>query len=70
MVLTEGLVKKKRKVLGWVAAVVRNKANPCYKLPHSGINSSSSSSVFSPKAGFGRNQSPVTRPVWLWHTAF
>ena len=30
----------------------------------------SSSSVFSPKAGFGRNQSPVRRPVWLWHTAF
>ena len=26
--------------------------------------------VFSPKAGFGRNQSPVRRPVWLWHTAF
>ena len=31
---------------------------------------SSSSLVFSPKAGFGRNQSPVRRPVWLWHTAF
>ena len=30
----------------------------------------SSSLVFSPKAGFGRNQSPVRRPVWLWHTAF
>ena len=30
---------------------------------------SSSSLVFSPKAGFGRNQSPVRRPVWLWHTA-
>ena len=29
----------------------------------------SSSLVFSPKAGFGRNQSPVRRPVWLWHTA-
>ena len=26
----------------------------------------SSSLVFSPKAGFGRNQSPVRRPVWLW----
>ena len=26
--------------------------------------------LFSPKAGFGRNQSPVRRPVWLWHTAF
>ena len=26
--------------------------------------------VFSPKAGYGRNQSPVRRPVWLWHTAF
>ena len=34
------------------------------------IVSSSSSLVFSPKAGFGRNQSPVRRPVWLWHTAF
>ena len=33
-------------------------------------SSSSSSLVFSPKAGFGRNQSPVRRPVWLWHTAF
>ena len=33
-------------------------------------NKSSSSLVFSPKAGFGRNQSPVRRPVWLWHTAF
>ena len=32
--------------------------------------SSSSSLVFSPKAGFGRNQSPVRRPVWLWRTAF
>jgi hypothetical protein len=21
-------------------------------------------------AGFGRNQSPVRRPVWLWHGAF
>ena len=31
---------------------------------------SSSSLVFSPKAGFGRNQSPVRRPVWLWHTTF
>ena len=31
---------------------------------------SSSSLVFSPKAGFGRNQSPVRRPVWLWHSAF
>ena len=30
----------------------------------------SSSLVFSSKAGFGRNQSPVRRPVWLWHTAF
>ena len=30
----------------------------------------SSSLVFSPKAGFGRNQSPVRRPVWPWHTAF
>ena len=30
----------------------------------------SSSLVFSPKAGYGRNQSPVRRPVWLWHTAF
>ena len=29
---------------------------------------SSSSLVFNPKAGFGRNQSPVRRPVW--HTAF
>ena len=29
-----------------------------------------SSLVFSPKAGYGRNQSPVRRPVWLWHTAF
>ena len=36
----------------------------------SDLTSSSSSSVFSPKAGFGRNQSPVRRPVWLWHTAF
>ena len=27
---------------------------------------SSSSLVFSPKAGYGRNQSPVRRPVWLW----
>ena len=26
-----------------------------------------SSSVFSPKAGYGRNQSPVRRPVWLCH---
>jgi hypothetical protein len=26
--------------------------------------------VFSPWAGFGKNQSPVRRPVWLWHTAF
>ena len=26
--------------------------------------------VFSPKAGYGRNQSPVRRLVWLWHTAF
>jgi hypothetical protein len=26
--------------------------------------------VFSPWAGFGRNQSPVRRPVWLWHAAF
>ena len=34
------------------------------------FTSSSSSLVFSPKAGFGRNQSPVRRPVWLWHTAF
>ena len=34
------------------------------------IGSSSSSLVFSPKAGFGRNQSPGRRPVWLWHTAF
>ena len=25
--------------------------------------------VFSPQAGFSRNQSPVKRPVWLWHTA-
>ena len=33
-------------------------------------NTSSSSLVFSPKAGFGRNQSPVRRPVWLWNTAF
>ena len=33
-------------------------------------SSSLSSLVFSPKAGFGRNQSPVRRPVWLWHTAF
>ena len=32
-------------------------------------SASSSSLVFSPKAGFGRNQSPVRRPVWLWHTA-
>ena len=31
---------------------------------------SSPSLVFSPKAGYGRNQSPVRRPVWLWHTAF
>ena len=30
----------------------------------------SSSLVFSPKASYGRNQSPVRRPVWLWHTAF
>ena len=30
----------------------------------------SSSLVFSPKAGYGRNQNPVRRPVWLWHTAF
>ena len=29
-------------------------------------SSSLSSLVFSPKAGFGRNQSPVRRPVWLW----
>ena len=29
------------------------------------IGKSSSSLVFSPKAGFGRNQSPVRRPVWL-----
>ena len=36
----------------------------------SDIYTSSSSLVFSPKAGFGRNQSPVRRPVWLWHTAF
>ena len=35
-----------------------------------GIIMTSSSLVFSPKAGFGRNQSPVRRPVWLWHTAF
>ena len=34
------------------------------------ILQSSSSLVFSPKAGFGRNQSPVRRPVWLWHTVF
>ena len=33
-------------------------------------HTSSSSLVFSPKAGYGRNQSPVRRPVWLWHTAF
>ena len=33
-------------------------------------NEFSSSLVFSPKAGFGRNQSPVRQPVWLWHTAF
>jgi hypothetical protein len=26
--------------------------------------------VFSPWAGFGRNQSPVRLPVWLWHAAF
>ena len=32
--------------------------------------SSSSSLVFNPKPGYGRNQSPVRRPVWLWHTAF
>jgi hypothetical protein len=25
--------------------------------------------VFSPWAGFSRNQSPVRRPVWLWHAA-
>ena len=25
--------------------------------------------VFSPQAGFSRNQNPVRRPVWLWHTA-
>jgi hypothetical protein len=25
--------------------------------------------VFSPWAGCGRNQSPVRRPVWLWHAA-
>jgi hypothetical protein len=30
----------------------------------------SSSLVFSLWAGFGRNQNPVRRPVWLWHTAF
>ena len=30
----------------------------------------SSSLVFSPKAGYGRNQSPVRRPVWLWHTKY
>ena len=30
----------------------------------------SSSLVFSPKAGFGRYQSPVRLPIWLWHTAF
>ena len=43
-----------------------------FKCPTKLISSSSSSSslVFSPKAGFGRNQSPVRRPVWLWHTAF
>jgi hypothetical protein len=26
--------------------------------------------VFSPWASFGRNQSPVKQPVWLWHAAF
>ena len=31
---------------------------------------SSSSLVCSPRPGFGRNQSPVRRPVWLWHSAF
>ena len=25
--------------------------------------------VFSPRGRVGRNQSPVMRPVWLWHTA-
>ena len=25
--------------------------------------------VFSPQAGFSRNQNPVRRLVWLWHTA-
>ena len=25
--------------------------------------------VFSPQAGFSRNQNAVRRPVWLWHTA-
>ena len=34
------------------------------------IYTNKSSLVFSPKAGYGRNQSPVRRPVWLWHTAF
>ena len=31
---------------------------------------SSSSLAFSPKTGYGRSQSSVRRPVWLWHTAF
>jgi hypothetical protein len=26
--------------------------------------------IFSPWAGFGRNQNPVRRPAWLWHAVF
>ena len=43
-----------------------------HSLPHAyrTVHARIQSLVFSPKAGYGRNQSPVRRPVWLWHTAF
>ena len=49
--------------------------NVCVVIGGSSFNtgyadSSSSLLVFSPKVGFGRNQSPVRRLVWLWYTAF
>ena len=50
----------------YVLRPYRNKQLTCLKC----VYVSSSSLVFSPKAGSGRNQSPVRRPVWLWHTAF
>ena len=51
--------------------LVEDRMQLCKELWDANIKVTSSSSlVFSPKAGYGRNQSPVRWLVWLWHTAF